>query len=178
MYRPFFKYSNIKQLKSDSIHIWVEFLIPCLPLSVRVDWYKLLDPDLYAVGKVKVVESFIGFVSHTSHSKFPQLPLESKSRHEKRWSAGELMQCWVEEVSFSHFSANSQFTSLIVIFARTKIAQMKNSRVSALVILRTFLEEIWTVARIQMWPSPPHGKLRPGPLNGGLKCKPARQSLP
>ena len=84
------------------------------------------------MGKVKVVESFIGFVSHTIHSKFPQLPLESKSRQEKRWSAGELMQCWVEEVSFCHFSANSQFTSLIAIFARTKIAQMKNSPLKVL----------------------------------------------
>ena len=83
--------SNNKNLTASTIHIQVEFLIPCFPLSVRVDWYKLLDPDLYAVRKVKVVESFIGFVSHTIHSKFPRLPLESKSRQEKRWSARELM---------------------------------------------------------------------------------------
>ena len=51
------------------------------------------------------------------------------------------------------------------IWQRRKMAPLESCRVSALVILRTFLEEIWTVARIQMWPSPPHGKLRPGPLN-------------
>ena len=55
-----------------------------------------------------------------------------------------------------------------------KLPLLKFCRVSALVILRTFLEEIWTVARIQMWPISDPWEVAGRPLNGPgrLKCKP------